>query len=189
MPAMHPAFHVELIRLGNGSGYEIRLLGLPKGHAFVSFVIEDFDTPACRARQFATAQQMKSKADAFVQRLVDEGHALEDLKAGPCPFVHLLVCNVPVVDQKPDEPLSFFAQEINRLGVAGLNSSGSAGFYAPRPPKGDSKTHQYVLRAYLHEQPLLLSVGYALSDWEQVADGQTWIGEAKGVLSLNASDV
>jgi Raf kinase inhibitor-like YbhB/YbcL family protein len=77
----------------------------------------------------------------------------------PRPFVHWLIYNIPPDTKSLDPGLPTKPRlEKPRGAVQGTNSTGSVGYFGPRPPKGDPP-HHYHIEVYALDEQLPLAPG------------------------------
>jgi Raf kinase inhibitor-like YbhB/YbcL family protein len=83
---------------------------------------------------------------------------VDDPDAGPPPFVHWVVWNVPATTTSLPAGVAPTAPEF----VQGKNGYGAAGWGGPEPPPG--ATHKYAFTVYALDAPLGLPAGSAAGD-------------------------
>lgn len=137
--------------------YAIVLSHIPAEARYAAFVCNDYDTPSCRSRQAESAAEV---SDPFLRDLLASGVSLESLHEQPCPFVHLLACDVPLQGPTQRFPLD----QMDKLGVLGINTRGTLGFYPPSPPEADPAVHRYQLRVVFLRKPLGLKQGFSAEE-------------------------
>lgn len=92
----------------------------------------------------------------------------------PEPFVHWVVYNIPAsADELPEgmstEPRVEEPQSLAGT-VNGVNGTGRAGYFGPRPP-ADGELHEYHIRVYALDEELELETGLGRDELMEAIDG------------------
>ncbi len=111
---------------------------------------------------------------------------VEDPDAPPpqTPFVHWLVYNIPPTVERLPQDIPKVKQPEQPAGVAqGLNSSGSVGWFGPKPPKGDPP-HHYHFQVFVLDRDLKLPPGARRQDVLEAMSGHV-IGKGQVVATFH----
>ncbi|HEU64947.1 MAG: putative lipoprotein LppC [Candidatus Anoxychlamydiales bacterium] len=84
---------------------------------------------------------------------------MDDPDAPNQTFVHWVMYNIPIVDK---------IDEDSALGIEGINSAGSVGYFGPCPPTG---THRYFFKLYAIDSTLDLKKGASKEELEITMKG------------------